>query len=143
MMTAREKNRLLWALRGAGLPSGMGTVAAQSASASPLVAQQAQQAQQREKQRADLLANAVKSGSVKPEQLSSADLQLVRPNLNKGQHDFAGGFLSDVGHAMGNLGEDIWSAARQSVVMLGQAYLVPSRSTRATPLTSLRSRSRS
>lgn len=110
MLTRRQKNSLLWAYRGGGLPDNIGSTAAVNAAASPLIGQQVKTQQQQQKQRADLLAQSIKSGTIKPQQLSSTDLELVRPNLNKGE--FGGGLLSDIGGVIGNLGSDIWSAAK-------------------------------
>jgi hypothetical protein len=120
--TDQQKKRLLWTYRGAGLPDHIGEVAAQSASASPIIGQQVSQQAQQDKQRGTLLAQAIKSGNLKPDQLSSTDLNLVRPNLDKGE--FGGGFLSDVGNVVGNLGSDIWNAAKgipQGLVSTGSA----------------------
>lgn len=110
MLSRRQKNSLLWAYRGAGLPDDIGSTAAIGASTNPAIANQARVMQQQQKQRGDLLANAIKAGTIKPQQLSAQDLQLVRPNLNKGQ--FSGGFLSDVGDLLGNYGNDAWMAAK-------------------------------
>src|SRR4051812_35174811 len=105
------RQQLYLLLRGGGLPNNIGSVAAQTAATSPQVGQQAKQINQQNQQRADLLAGAIKAGTLQPNQLSAPDLQLVRPNLNKGQ-PFGGGFLSDVGHLVSNLGSDIGSAAK-------------------------------
>jgi GNAT superfamily N-acetyltransferase len=105
-----NRNRLLWALRGAGLPSNLGQSIALQTAADPRLHGAATRQASQEQQRGMLLAGAIKSGSLKPGQLSASDLTLVRPNLDKGE--FSGGFLSDIGDVLGNLGSDVWTAAK-------------------------------
>lgn len=106
-LTPAQRNRLLWAYRGANLPDlnvGLQT------SASPEWAQRGSSVRQQEEKRAQLLAKAVKSGQIKPTQLSGQDLTLVGPKLKS--TEFKGGALSDVGDFFGNAGYDLWSALK-------------------------------
>jgi hypothetical protein len=114
-LTPRQRNSLLWAYRGANVGgANLGSSIAAQTAASPRVASLAKGLKQKEEERATLLAGAIKTGQLKPGQLTQSDLSLVGPKLKAPNKptSFNGGFLSDIGDLMGNLGQDIWEAGK-------------------------------